>query len=743
MHRFFTLPQLRLDIQTGYVLFILGAFALSLFLTYLLYRSTNPPVSRGLRRLLFGLRLFALFVLLFLLLEPVVTLLIVRHERPVIAVLADDSASMSITDRAGSRRAILDSLLRSETIGNLSSHYDLVFYKFAGRAVQFHPDREESVTAQGRVTNIGGALRAVQDSLQELNLQAFVLLTDGGNNLGQEPGRVARSLKHPVFTVGIGDSTELRDAAIVKLVTNEITYTENEVSVEATIRSSGLGGMRVAVGLKDGNTILDSQYLLLSTTGGEQVVTLHYTPLTEGLHKYTVSLPVQEGEIITQNNRRDFVVRVLKSKIKVLIAAGSPGPELSFMKRALEKDKDIEVTAAVAKRGGGSYGPAFPKDWDDLKDFDAIVLLALPRHSLGRSAEMVSDFVAKEGKGLLMIPGRSSATWTKYGDSPIADILPVQIAPAREQFLSTPFIPLLSAEGLSHPVTRLDEDPAVNQRKWADVPPLLGAVRNCLPKAQAMILAVHPQFKMGEVELPFIALQRSQKGKAMVINGLPLWRWDFMMWGIGKSGEEYVRFITNAVRWLTTREESELVAITTAKRMYHSGEPIDFSAQVYDEQYRALDGAEVVITVVPKDTSGLPMGSREFELSLLQKGEGWGRYEGSLRTVPPGDYRFVGKAMYRGRLLGRASGELAVEEYSMEFENPRMNAELLRRLSEISGGVYLTPKAFNRMTGELRAERRVSPERRPFVLWDHPLLLGAFLLSVLVEWTIRKRKGMV
>ena len=744
MQLLFFLPQVKLDIQSEYLLLILGALVLSLFLTYLLYRVTNPPVSKTMRGFLFGLRLFALFAIISLLLEPVVTFLTIRHERPVIAVLADHSASMALTDRRGSRKATLDSLLKCKAIQDLTHNYDLVYYHFADEVSPLRPDQEESTTVKGRATNIGGALLAVEDSLKERNLQAFILMTDGGNNVGQEPGRIAQSLRYPIFAVGIGDSTDPVDVGIVRLITPGITHTGSEASVIASVSSNGLGGLRVPIQLKDRNTILDSKHILLSTTGGEQEIQLNFTPQREGLHKFSLSLPSQDGETITQNNYRDFMTRVLKSKIKVLLAAGSPNPEISFMRRALEQDQDIEVTTVVAKKAGGYYDMSFPKTKEDLDDFDVILLLALPRQALKSSVEdLVYNVVAKEGKALLVIPGQSPDTWSKYADSPIAAILPVDIASRRDHFISTTLTPLLTAEGLSHPITRLDEDPTINERIWEEMPPLLGAAGNCSPKSQAMVLSTHPQLKIGEAGLPFIVIQPHRNSKTMVINGFPLWRWDFMMWGIGKSGEAYVRFLSNAIRWLTTKEESEFVAIKTGKSMYHSGELIDFFAQVYDEQYRALDGAELELTVIPKDTSGLPIENREFELSLLSAQKGTGGYQGRLRTIPPGDYQFSGKATYKGRFIGRDTGEFSVETYSLEFSNTRMNTELLRRISEISGGTFVTFDTIDRMAAELKLEKRVRSIHRSFVLWEHPVLLGAILLFVIIEWTIRKRKGMV
>lgn len=738
------MPHINVDIHNEYPLLLIVAFLAAFFLAYLLYRVTNPPVSKRLRGLLFVLRMLALFILLLLLLEPVVTFLFDRFEKPVVAILADRSSSMTITDRTGNRKATLDSLLQSDIIQHLSTRYDLRFYQFATEMHHDHPFQGNVQAIQGRATDIGGALRAVHDSLREANLQATLLFTDGGNNKGQEPGRVARSLDSPVFSIGIGDSTEPKDVSIVRIVTNEITYSGNELTIMVSLRNSGLGEGRIPVSLRERNAVIDRQNILLSTTGGEQEITFTFTPEMEGYHKLTVSVPVQEGEIVTQNNQRDFMIRVLKSKLQVLLVGGQPGFEVSFMKRALDLDSDIECTTVVAKRGGGYYSASLPRSRDDLSHFDATILLGVSPSALGVSTmAMIRDHVTVEGKSLLVIPSGKRGNWSAYADSPLADILPVDMKTQPEGSSITNVSPQLTAEGLSHPVTRLDDDPAINEQKWSDMPPLLGAMSDCLPKSQALVLSEYPQTTVGDHTLPFTVLLSLQKGKTMVINGLPLWRWDFLMWGVGKSGHEYAQFISNALRWLTTKEQSELVNISTGKRMYHGGEPIDFYAQVYDEQYRALDGAEIQLTIVPVDTAGTPSESREFDIVLLQNEASVGQYTGHLYTIPPGDYQFTGTASYKGRPLGQASGEFSVEAYSMEFSNTRMNVELLRRLSETTGGTFLSHLDFDTITEKLKLEGRVRATRRPLVLWEHPFLLGAFLLFVFIEWTIRKRKGMV
>ena len=63
-------------------------------LTYWTYRRTTPPISRGWRWLLGGLRFVALALIFFLLFEPIVRQLSTTERPPVLAVLIDDSESL-------------------------------------------------------------------------------------------------------------------------------------------------------------------------------------------------------------------------------------------------------------------------------------------------------------------------------------------------------------------------------------------------------------------------------------------------------------------------------------------------------------------------------------------------------------------------------------------------------------------------------------------------------------------------
>ena len=103
-------------------LLIYFAAAAAFVLTFVAYRYTLPPVSSVLRFSLIALRSIALFLLLLLLGEPLLSLVYHRTEKPVLALLIDQSKSMTIRDKGGDRREIALQLAESRSLHDALSH---------------------------------------------------------------------------------------------------------------------------------------------------------------------------------------------------------------------------------------------------------------------------------------------------------------------------------------------------------------------------------------------------------------------------------------------------------------------------------------------------------------------------------------------------------------------------------------------------------------------------------------------
>ena len=319
-------------------------------LSYFVYRFTLPPVTRSRRVVLSILRGSALALLLILLLEPVLRTSFVLHHPPVVAILADRSASMTIVDRAGNRAEQLKNLLTSVIPAAIPAGVETEVYSF-GTSLR-GPLQQPPDTLGDETTDIAGALLALGHERERFNIRAVIMLSDGMYTEGENPVYRAVALGIPVFTVGVGDTAQQKDVLVSRITANDVVYAGTTAPVDVVIKSSGYGGEKAEVTLHDGTRLLDRAVVVLPAGTAEVSARLSYTPEGEGTRHYTVRVSSLPGELTTANNRRLFGVKVLRSTMRVLILAAGPGPDLSVIRWTLAEDPNISVRALTQKVGG-------------------------------------------------------------------------------------------------------------------------------------------------------------------------------------------------------------------------------------------------------------------------------------------------------------------------------------------------------------------------------------------------------
>ncbi|HEX7572469.1 MAG TPA: vWA domain-containing protein, partial [Bacteroidota bacterium] len=335
-------------------------------LSYFFYRFTLPPVTRPRRIVLSVLRGTALALVLILLLEPVLRTSFVIHHPPVVAILADRSASMTIVDRTGNRAEQIKNLLTSVIPGAIPAGVETEFYSF-GTSLR-GPLRQPLDTLGDETTDIAGAFLALGHERERFNIRAVIMLSDGMYTEGENPLYRAGGLGIPVFTVGVGDTAQQKDVLVSRITANDVVYAGTTAPVDVVIKSSGYGGEKAEVTLHDGPRILDRAVVVLPAGTAEVSARLSYTPEGEGSRRYTVRVSSLPGELTAANNRRLFGVKVLRSTMRVLILAAGPSPDLSIIRGTLAEDPNISVRALTQKLGGGYYEGVLTRQIIDSAD---------------------------------------------------------------------------------------------------------------------------------------------------------------------------------------------------------------------------------------------------------------------------------------------------------------------------------------------------------------------------------------
>lgn len=727
-----------LDFQADSLTWILVAFILACILIYgvsrRLFTLVSPAVAWG----LVGLRIAAAAVLLAILSEPASRMLQERTESPGVAVLVDTSASMGLTDGQGRRNEIRAAVLSGDALNAIKTRYRVHSYRFAEDLAPLPEGEADSLRTDGAGTDIGAALSFLENGSRAGRFAAAILVSDGNFTVGRDPLRVAEDLDLPLYTVGIGDTTDVRDIGISHLTVNEVAYAGSNVPVEVVVGARGYDRVRVPVTLREGDRILRSEEITLDGREGDRTVVFHVVPDTVGLHRYQVEVPELDGEITEKNNRRGFTIKVLKSGLRVLYVEGAPRADVGFLRRTLEKDASLEVTSIVFRPDGATYPEPMPASRTDWFSYDLVILGSVDYERIRPWAHFLVSFVEERGGGLIAFGGPRSFEMGGYAGTPVGNMMPFGIAAAARGMTGKNFVPALTADGRAHPITRLDDDPAESERSWTELPPLPGMNQVGPAKPGATVLARNPAWRTERGDAPAIAEHRYGQGRVLGIAAQGLWRWDLMMWGSGGTNAAYERFWNNAVRWITVREGSRRIRVASDKLRYRDGETIRFDGQIYDESYRPVEEADVSVTVRSEQED-----ADALRLDLSSTGQGHGRYAGRLQFLPAGAYSFEAAAALNGRPMGTDRGEFVVGEAGAEFERTRMNRALLVQLADMTGGRFYLPSETERMADEVDLDEITVQETRTFTLWDHPAVLILLVGLLAVEWLMRRYTGMI
>ncbi len=696
-----------------FVALIIGAVG-----SYLVYRSTIPDSPRSARIIMGVLRFIAVATIIFALLDPVLRIVTKKEIIPKLVFLVDNSQSMSISDPSGDRKKIVREILTSKILAKLKERFPCEFFLFSDSLKPFsEPD------FSGNGTAIGNALQKILDTAQTMDIGAVVLISDGQNNIGIDPISVSPAYPFPVFTIGVGDPTPMRDVMVANVISSPVAYVDESLKVVADIRAWRAGEEKVMVNLYEGRKKIASKQVMLPAEGQSVRVEFALKPDKEGIHYYKVSVPTIKGEATKSNNQRVVSVNVLSSRKKVLIACDHLSWEVTFWKRGISQDPHIKVYL-YSKKGGGDKNLRLPSPSPEaLLAYDAIVLIhcgPLLKREFGNA---LSQYV-KQGGSILILLDESTPLGSS-GLRALSNALPVEFVEPIA-FRSGELTPKLGGDGYTSPITDIEGI----AEELPLMPPLMGFVP-VRPKPDASVLI---SCKLaGGKDTPILVVGRCGSGKSAIVAGSPLWRWAMMPMAYGRDSKVFMKLVRNLTQYLLAKEKIERFKIMPSKRVFSSGEPITFSAAVRNELNKPLSAAVVSVRILNPDSEMAEVSSTE--LTEITSGV----YEASIPSLSPGRYIIKGIATLNGDTIGKASTAIMVEPFKIELAKTNQDEALLKLLAEHTGGKYLPASLIEKLDDELKLDKRVKMLSHEKELWNLPILLVIAVCSLAVEWILRKK----
>ena len=733
-----------------------------LFAVMLFSRPTSEQFPRNGQRILFTLRFLALLLLLLGMLRPTLVHTVSQRLSAVVNIMLDQSQSMTRNDAIGGKSRF-DAA--KDSLGQAAPQLRRLQQQAEVRAFAFDHSlspldlREGNFfdmpdVPRGMETAIGFTLDTIREQSAGKRVLANIMLSDGGQRtrpardiLPQDAAVRLRDSGMPLYTIPLGQAAGLdgnvRDVAVVSTHANERVFVKNNLLVVGTIRISGFTDQNIPVQLlfetEEGTQEIVASTMVQAREDGQEVrFSLSHAPQTVGLFKYTVRVPPQERETTDRNNDQSGFVQVLEGGLNVLFIQGPRNFEQGPLRHSLNASPDINVQYLRVTKPG-DLATAFrdnpvPFNVFILDDIDSTMFMPAEIQML---VERVSGSGGKDGAGLIMLGGLNAFAAGGYAETSLAAVSPVVLrradrqpldAPTREDIHWSATHPIqmqLTPQGQRHYVMQFEPEPQLNARRWAQLPPLLGANRFQQVKPGATVLAVGPN---GQI---LLVSQLFGTGRVLAFAGDSTYQWRYHGFV-----EEHQTFWRQVVLWLAKMEGggSGTAWISVENNRLFPGDTAKFQVFLRSEAGEEVRGFPATASVLKSDNTieSVPL--------VLENGIPTGSFRS---TDFSGDYQIQAEAILDGEPK-QATARFLVQDRSLELDNPVAYPKLLADIAAITGGRSVPPEQLGALIEELlkQSDELVEKRETKRTLFDSWYLLLAFIIILATEWFLRKYWGL-
>ena len=668
-----------------YTILLIGIFSSFFLIRVLFYRKWY--------RFLLFCRFFLFLIILVLLLNPVLNISSQIQEKLNWNLYIDNSSSIKYhkTPSISSINSGLDEL----TSQLLDKNIEVKKFLFDESIY----NTKDNVDGNGISTNFGKITNSIVES--ENDLAGAIIISDGIITEGENSISSLTKTKAPIFTLGIGENTDLVDISLYSIDVPTVVLKGDDVILKVTIQSFGIINERLSISLFRNSKLLGSKPIRLLGSGSKNEVNFLFKSEEIGRHEYEVRVSSLKDEINIQNNRQNFSLLVLKDKYKVAIITGSPNKNSRLIKKIIKNNDRIDLDHYIRIKNN-NFSPELKSFWET--PYELIVFDNYPIKPLS------SNFVRILGKkllsnqsGLLLIAGPNQNNESLDGINSILGItLADSIEPTNNVYWD--FIDYINRDIDLPPLTQSFylngtgngvDSLAIFESGW----PLW--LRNDNKNIRTTI------FSTSELSLLYHFFDKKTNNNILstILNDEVNW-----LLKTGGSNENYFRLNKNYF------QQGEMIYVT-------GNQP--FKTSFYSK--------EMLLKVFKNDKN---LFSTIIDFNIDKD-----RWEGKFRASNPGEYSF--KVFSDNLDAPIQIGKFNVLESQIELSKVYLNQQLLSEISEKTKGKYFHWDNRREMIDSIEPKFRKSFKADVIKLSQSRLLLFIIILIFFVEWSIRRKNGLI
>lgn len=680
-------------------------FFLAIGAGFLLYYKTRQLVDRSDRDkfILASLRVIVVFLLFFLLMNPMIKRYNQEIKKPVIALAIDQSRSMIQKDSSWIK-AFIKNLNDFES--RITEKYEVHKLGFGLNAQAFKGFQFNSLG-----TDLGSSLDYISDQADPAYLKGIVLFSDGIYNSGKNPLYHPMTDLVPVYGIIHGDSTQEKDLSIQRVYHNDIIYSGDKFSIQVDILAWQCDPSKYNFKLsrfENNNwvSLIEEEEKIEKTN---YFITKNLVSYTDkpGIYKYKVQCSAIKGENNQFNNSKEFFVEVLDARKKVLILAHSPHPDISAIKESLESNKNYEVKIK------------YPKDpLDKLEELSLVIFHQLPNTSTDLSG-ILSRLDAMKISRIFIIGQQTEISIFNQKQNL------VKITGNNRNSNESQAI----YSDLFNSFTLLPST-LINLSRY---PPLTAPFGNYQLESNANVLLYQ---RIGKVDTKFPLWVFGENGgiKTSVICGEGIWKWKLNDYVQSNNFNSFYEILSKSLQYTSTKEDRRKFRISIGKKVFSESEQISFNAELYNDNYERINKPDVSLKLISSD-------NKVYDFTFGKK-ENF--YELNAGSLPEGEYRYVGSCDWNNQKLN-SEGRFQVQSNPLEFTNLVARPDLLRGMAEKSGGKTYQKDQMPELAELLMQDEKSKPiifqtlDTKPLI--DRKWIFFLIFLMLGLEWFFRRYWG--
>jgi hypothetical protein len=574
--------------------------------------------------------------------NPTVEKTTIANSKPVLTVLIDNSASTKFFKEGKNVKSILKKLKEHTP---LNSKFNLHYFSF-GKEVKVL----DSLTFNEPITTISKGIDAINE-LYKKNNGAIVLLSDGNQTNGFDYEFINSKL--PVSPLVIGDTIAYKDIRIHQLNVNKYSYLKNKFPVEIILLYEGTKPISTQFSIYKKGKKIFTQTLRFSAVEKSKTIRTNLTARSEGLNFYKVSVEKLENEKNTQNNSKYFSVEVINEQTKVALISSILHPDLGVLKRAIESNKQRDVTTFMVK------------DFENQTSKFQLVILYQPNNKFNSIFKQITT----QKLNYLLVSG-ASTDWSFINKK--------QLGFSKKAINETENY---GADYQDSFLTFFQKDIGFN-----NFPPLkdkFGEVS--ITKENQKLL--HQRVFGIQSQQPLLATFEQNKQKAAVIFGEGIWKWRAVSFLNSNSFQDFDEFVGSLIQYLASNKKRNRLVVSV-ESMYASNETISISAFYTDKNFQFDKRASLLLSLTNNDTKE----QRKLPFSLAQNA-----FQVAVEGLAPGNYHY--EITVEGQRMKRTGGFL-ITESNIEEQFTNANSDKLTLLADRTGGKRYYPSEITRLIAD-------------------------------------------